>query len=111
MNQTEKKAFEMLSDEEKEQVSGGATITEETELTDRQCRLLSERLRKKKLSISLEPLLTQVSIPTIMIAYGFHVPRDPIVYPKDFPEHKPISKPIDIIKSPLENQEQTDIEK
>jgi len=106
MNKTEKKAFEMLSDEEKEQVSGGATIDEETELTDKQCKTLSERLRKKKRSLSFKPPVPP-GFHTIEIAYGCHIPREPHIMLPDIP----IAKPVDSIKSPLENQEQTDIEK
>lgn len=65
MNETEKKAFEMLSEEEKDQVSGGAKIDGTTELTDRQCSALKGRIKEKPifLNINFDPILVQYGGP------------------------------------------------
>jgi len=84
MNKTEKKAFEMLSDEEKEQVSGGATLDEKTELSNAQCQALSEKLEKKIGKISLKPQIDPQII--TKVAYGGAKPFEPVIaIPEDFP--------------------------
>ena len=80
MNEYEKKAFEMLSDEEKEEITGGVSVKETMQLTEEECKKLSKKvLSNPDLFDALPPTPT-------LIAYGGSGKFRPIswsdVYPK-----------------------------
>ncbi len=81
MNETEKKAFAALSEEEKTQIAGGKKIDETTELTKEQCTKLKETLIIKS-PIKQEPFRPA------LCKYGgpgmFNPKHQPVIDPESF---------------------------